>query len=384
MPVIHDDAISVQHERDLFHFLSLSPAVRSRQLPSLSPVPHSLAPPAALLLHEKIVSTFNSYLSANLEEVSRPGGWRLTTHGVLLPKRIPSVSHSKSWMQDCQIAIELLRQQKYVQFRQTLSQTCAGIELDVKIEDPGLVRNLLSTTRFLNVRSMPQIASIVFRHAHRAAILFLGKFHPVTEMCKALLELESVEFELIRTLWQFEADCLGRALGLHNYNTICTMRTLILEADPAEAVFKSRAFLESYEVACSKRDLEWFKCKEIHAQSLVLSGELQEAMRFACDFLGTLDAAPQTSYTQNTKSWLLILLTSILSSLGDLINAEYCARRSVHETTALYGWRDRATIPYMVTNVLVLQIMGCESEAKVVEGLIQDILGAPEIIELLD
>jgi hypothetical protein len=373
------DAMSLRRISGLRHFLSLSPQTRSRQLLSLSPILRTPTLPTALLLPEQMLSISSFYRKATFEA----GTWETRANGYLYSKFNPHPVRQFKWTGDCHTAVGLIRQRKYVQSRQVVSHMCTKMELYIKLGNPDLLRSLLYVTRSLQVDDMHEISSIVTRHAYHVATTCLGSSHPVTRMCSMLMELGAIEDGLSARLLQHDVDRLEKELGRWHLTTMQTLRELMDVMDASEAVDRSRASLAECEIVYAKNDERWFRCMDMLARALFADKQAEDAEIIAWDLLNALDSGSPIPYAHSHKARVLHLLYQILHGKGDLLEAERCARRSVFEAVYANGWRDPETIRFMVDHVDILRWLGIEGQAEQVDAQIQDLLGPPEIIELL-
>jgi hypothetical protein len=112
--------------------------------------------------------------------------------------------------------------------------------------------------------------------------------------------------------------------------------------------------------------------------SLSTNRQYQEAEAVCRDLLGAMDS------THKRKASALSRLSDILQHMDDLLGAEGCARQSVAEAVAAGGGQNLLIIRYMVGHAQILRMLGRDDEAEEVEFSVQDHLGPPEIMELLE
>lgn len=260
---------------------------------------------------------------------------------------------------------------------------CIDIELHIKSKSPDLVTDLLWATDLLQVHGMHEILYIIYRHGYRAAMQCLGNAHPVTRICSILLKLGFVGSKLIVTLLQCQVDCLEKELGLRHLNTLRTHHSLIYAIGPDEAVSRSQALLAACEAACTDKDPGWFTSMEILGFSLLANRQYNDAEVVVLDLLRLLDATPHVLQAHGRTVRMLRLLTQIFQLGNDPVAAELYFRRSVVEAIASYGPRDQRNIRYMVDHANILRTLKRDEEADGIEAHVQDLLGPPEIIELL-
>ena len=66
------------------------------------------------------------------------------------------------------------------------------------------------------------------------------------------------------------------------------------------------------------------------------------------------------------------------------IEAEHYIQQAVSEAAAAWGWRNPTTMDLMSRRARLLRELGRHEEADEIDAQIQDILGPPEIKELLE
>jgi tetratricopeptide (TPR) repeat protein len=373
-------SLSARRTSGLLHFLSLSPETRSRRLLSLSPIPRTLAVPKAFSILEQVLSTLSLYMMASFEA----GIWETGTNGHLFSKKDPFSGNTLNPIDGCLSARALYKERKYVQFRQTLSHVCRGMELDIKNESPYAMPDLLFSSYLLHRADLPGVASTILSHAYSVAATYLGASHPVAQTCGALQKLDAFPHELQSRLLQCQSDHLEKELGPWHLTTVYARSDLLLALDTSEAIGRARASLASYELTGSKYDYVWFDSMIGLVKALRKDRQYENAKQICRDTLDALDESIHFSYLHSTKADLFWQLSRIAErGSSNIAEAEVYMQLAVAESDAALGSQNPATMSFKLHRAKLLRALGRFDEAGEIETQIQDILGPPEIEELL-
>lgn len=380
LSIIQQDPLPSGQRPSLLRLLSLSPETRSRRLLSLSPICRAPSLPKSVSIPERMLSTLSIYLKGNFEA----GAWETKADGHLSYKNLPTCPSSK-WVNYSLAVTMLISQRKYVQFRQVLSQACREAELSIKFESTNFVTELVYVIESLHEEGLPEIASIIVNYCYNIAKQCLGAFHPVAQICGMLQKTRAMEPELGSRLVQCQLDHLEKELGPWHANTVILRNVLFLLIDASEALPQVRAILAAYEMICSKPDRLWFRMMIALADVFRRDRQYANAERVYRDVLDASDAARKLDHTVQYKIAALWYLSFVLARVNNnIVEAEEYARQAVAEGASARGWRNPETIRMMMHHARLLRQLGKLEEAGEVEIHVEDILGPPEIDELLD
>jgi hypothetical protein len=381
LSIIGQDPISTESPSSPSNCLALSPVTRSRWLLSLSPVPRILALPKALSLPERILSTLSSYLMGNFEM----GFWETGRNGKLVSKKAPIPKKHASWTSYTRTSIAYFRKKKYVQSRQMMGEVCAKMELCIKCELPELLPQLFYTIHKFYKAGLDKPVSVLLHHAYNAATELLGAFHPVAKVCGMLRELDAGQLELQSRLLRCQTNTFEKELGLWHDQTIWARNLFLYTIDPGEAVDRARALITTWDATGSGSEWAWFQIMNELALALINDRRYAEAEQICRQVLETLDGVREPYVKHVFRAYFFDQISYLrVVTDNNVIEAEHYMQRAVSETAAAWGWRDPTTMDFMSRRARLLRKLGRHEEADGIDAQIQDILGPPEIKELLE
>ena len=380
-PIIGRDPMSPGSHPSPSNCLALSPVIRSRWLLSLSPVPRILALPKALSLPERILSTLSSYLIGSFEM----SAWETNREGFLVTRKNTNIAWDNTMTSQSSTVIRYWWEEKYVQFRQVMGEMCRGIELGIKFESPTLLPQLFYAIYILYQAGLSEALSILVHHAYNAATELLGASHPVAKVCGMLSGLDASLLELQSRLLQCQADTFEKELGLWHNQTVWARNSLLYTIDPGEAVDRARALNTMWEATGSGFKWAWFETNNALAWALMLDKRYAESEQTCRKVLENLDGVSEPHVKHVFRAYNLERLSYLLVVTdNNIIEAEHYIQQAVSEAAAAWGWRDPTTMDCMSRRARLLRRLGSYEEADEIDTQIEDILGPPEIKELLE
>ena len=376
----HDSPASwcVQHHQSL---LSLSPESRSRILLSLSPVTRPPLLPTVHLLPERLLSSFDWYLQRGFEA----GIGRQGRDGGVESGSNPGDVSPIGIITSCRTSAELLHKQSYVQARQVLSQLFAEIERRIKFYSATLIDDILCGVVELQLNNFHDISAMMMRHGASTASQLFGSHHPVTLFFHNMLKLGTLESVLEARLRKYHVDYLQKSLGKWHLETLEIRCRFIDALDTAEAVEQSHRLIRECKAVCVTTDLEWLLTMDHMAWTMFHNKQYEEAERISQGLFDAANAARVAVASAGMyKVRALYHLSLCRLKSDDIIAAENYIRCCIDEGAALEGRSNSEALGYMIDRVDLLHKLERTEEAYNLQREIDQMLGPPEIKELLD
>jgi tetratricopeptide (TPR) repeat protein len=375
------DPMSTERPSSPANCLALSSITRSRWLLSLSPVPRILTLPKALSLPEDILLTLSSYLMGSLEM----GVWETDRNGNLVSMKASNSESHVALTSYAVMSIAYFREKKYVQLRQVMAEMCAKIQLGIKFEFPELLPELFYAYHTLYKAGLSEPVSVLVHHAYNAATEILGIFHPVAKVCGMLRELDASQQEIQSWLLRCQSDTFEKELGPWHDETVWVRNLFFYTLDPGEVVDRARALITAWDATGSGSEWIWFETNNALAEALIRDKRYAEAEQTCRKVLEVLDGEKEPHLKQTSRATFLEKLSYLLVVTdNNIIEAERYAEQAVEEAAAAWGWRDSSTMDFMSRRAMLLRKLGRHEKADEIDAQIQDILGPPEIKELLE
>ena len=376
--------LSLDDTLRLRHVLSFSPEMRSRRLLSLSPVPRCPSPPMVLRVPEQLLWSANSFLRGNFDGNS----WFLDSKGLLTSLKTPEARPNQT-LSNCTTASELFGQRKHVQARQLLSEVCTTVEHQIRLDDPGFLVDLLNLLGTMQWQILFDIRVIILRHCALLARYLLGDQHPLTQLLSLLfVNLKEGDSEIYVQLMKCEINVLEKKIGTLHPATIYRRLSLIECVDPGEAVVQARILHATCQKGLTPEHTKWFYIAFKLAGALHRNDQGPEARDVLLRVLQDYDVAPPDVYAYLVKHMTLHmtlhLLSVVLFRMDDLAGAEQYSRLCLTSEESQRRWSKPDEKMFLNHRATILRAMGRTREAEEVEGMIENLLGPPEIPELLE
>lgn len=307
--------------------------------------------------------------------------WLTASDGFLVSVKDPKSEPEISVVHNCASAIEHINDKKYVQARQLLAVACSTLEYKIRYECPDLVSTLLHTHNWCLRNGSATIANLLLRHAVQSAKQFLGDEHELRRASYLLLDLESILPQLYTRILQCQFDVLENQIGAWHNETLAVRSKFTACVDTSEAVHRSNALLAAVEKRFSEGDEIWFTAMIQLGWSTFDDGQYDRAREIA-EIL--LDVLSKFQHPSRYKVDALRLMCYLAAVAQDLNETEQFIRLCSGESVRCWGWKDAETINNMLYHVRILQKLGRVTEATELESKIEELLGPPEITELLE
>jgi hypothetical protein len=263
-----------------------------------------------------------------------------------------------------------------------LSQLFAEIERRIKFYSATLIDDILSGVVELQLNNFHDISAMMMRHGASTASQIFGSHHPVTQFFHNMLKLGTLESVLEARLRKYHVDYLQKSLGKWHLETLEVRCRFVDALDTAEAVEQSHRLIKECKAVCVSTDLEWLLTMDHMAWTMLHNKQYEEAERIS---QGLFDAANAARVTIASAGMYKVRALYHLSLCrADIIAAEHYIRCCIDEEAALEGWSNSEALGYMINRVNLLHKLERTEEAFNLQREIDQMLGPPEIKELLD
>ena len=185
-----------------------------------SPLQSPLKTPENLAAPERILIKLQDYVKGSFDA----GIWKDSGEGYMcqsIKSRGDRSIDTRTFYDQCQLAMRLLRKNRCQEAGQVLSACCANIKEILLEETPVVFQRLLATVFHLGLEGKRDIALIILRQISAMGAILYGNGHPFKTVSMEISSLASVDQEefLLRSLRKI-GDCFEHTLGPMHVTTL--------------------------------------------------------------------------------------------------------------------------------------------------------------------
>lgn len=289
-------------------------------------------------------------------------------------------SHNDNFLDYYNTSKSLMIRGDYVRGRQLLARACRMVERQLATEDPDLIRALAVAHMCSMTDTQYQLWEVVLRHFCRRAFELLGLSHPLTQFSKMLPVIDSsVTKQMLNPLLACTIEILESHIGIWHRTVISARSQLLMTSDNPAEEQNYIGKLSDYELRHGRGDKIWLQMMYSLAWKLGRQGRCLEAETVVQDLLAA-DNSNTSSYSLRS----LVVLSFVRQQTGDVLAAAKITQSCVEMCVQVWGWDDPDTVYQIIRLADFAKALGRVQHAAELETTLQQILGPPDIEELLE
>jgi hypothetical protein len=242
-------------------------------------IPASPRSPETLAVPERILANIRNYFLGSFEA----GTWISRRSEILACISTKKAGNSTALLKDFNdksaAACRLLNKEFFMEAGLTLVSASAGMKDILLAEHPHTLACIFDAIDFFRRTGRPELAPLVLRQFADLAAVILPGLHPLGQICKQLIPLDSSQLEDVTIIARQGAiDCLGSVLGPMHYSTLLhrlQQIEAVQRSDCKSAETALRALLRECESASEQHDRR--SLQTLVSLATQLSGQARDA-----------------------------------------------------------------------------------------------------------